>query len=117
MAKHLAESPSVNIRVHFSKSFVPAKFASSNFSIPKSLDDFFTVDERALCNFILALALPYSIILVTIFDFKISLINFSFMIHSEPKFDTLDVNVSFVCESKEGFSILQLIKTQIFCFI
>ena len=103
--------------MHFSNSFVPAKFASSNFSIPNNLDDFLTLEVKALCNFIFALAFPYSIILVTIFDFKISLIYFSFMIHSEPKLDTLEVKVSFVCELKEGFSILQFRKIQIFCLI
>jgi hypothetical protein len=41
--------------------------------------------------------------------------NFSEISHFEPKVDGLEVKVSFVCESKAGFSIRQFMKAHRFC--
>ena len=41
--------------------------------------------------------------------------NFSEISHLEPNVDGLEVKASFVCESKDGFSIRQLMKAHRFC--
>ena len=101
----MAESPSVNINVHFSEFFVPAQFASSNFSIPNNLAVFFVLPFNFLKFFSSSRVFAYLKQRSTIFVLNTFLMKFSLNSKEEPKSEGFDVRVSFVCESKVGFSI------------
>mmetsp|Transcript_14025 Transcript_14025/g.33358 ORF Transcript_14025/g.33358 Transcript_14025/m.33358 type:complete len:208 (+) Transcript_14025:2258-2881(+) len=111
-ARAFAESPSVRISVHSLDSLPPASLASSSFGTP----------VRRATRLVLALSFfPRST-----FDFAIAAMrmrsttphvatserNFSDSSQRDPNLDCFVINVSFVCESKAGFSTRQLMKTQ-----
>lgn len=106
IAKLFAESPSVIIKVHYSADLVPARLASSSFSIPSKRHYFFPVNYFAslLSNFDLAWITMFSTIGVFLI---ISSRNLFEMTYELPKAAGLVVSVSFVYESKAGLSIKQ----------
>mmetsp|Transcript_25408 Transcript_25408/g.75641 ORF Transcript_25408/g.75641 Transcript_25408/m.75641 type:complete len:280 (+) Transcript_25408:2459-3298(+) len=111
-ARALAESPSVRISVHSLESLPPASFASSSFGTPVSRVTFpvFTLRRFPRSTFDLARAAMR--MRSTMPQEATSARNFSESSHFEPNFDGFVVSVSFVCESKAGFSMRHLMKTQ-----
>jgi len=110
-AKDLAESPSVRMMVHCSAFRVPARLASSSFGMPRSLD-FFLPGPRVLASLASSLAFATVTMDSTMPLARTSLRNFSLRVHADPKPEGLVVRVSFVWESKAGFSMRQLTKSQ-----
>ena len=108
MARDLAESPSVKIKVQYSEFFVPASLASSSFGIPSNLDFFWPVKVFAIlaCSFALACRTIWFMMLVL----SRSLINFSEISNELPKFEDFVVRVSLVWESNAGFSMSEFTK-------
>ena len=114
IARALAESPSVNISVHSQPLEVPARFASSSFGMPSKRIFFLPPVPRALLSYAFCLASTLSITDSTIGLETSFLRKFSLSSHFEPKFLLCVVRVSFVCESKAGFSIWQLMNSHRF---
>ena len=94
-AKLLAESPSVNIIVHYDEFLPPASLASSSFGIPNSFDFFFP-GPKALAIFASSLALSWDKIISTIFESRTDLMNLSVRTTVLPKSWTLVFRVSLV---------------------
>ena len=115
-ASDLAESPSVRIIVQSQACLPPASLASSSLGIPMSLL-FFLPQFRFLANLASSFALATETILSTIPDSKMSLRNFSERLQTDPKLLGLVVRVSFVYESKAGFSTRQLTNNHKFALI
>ena len=113
MAKLLAESPSVKIKVHLSEFLVPAKLASSNFSIPNNLTDFLVLLFNFFNAFSSSLVLAYLKHLSIIPEFVICFKNFSLNSNELPNSFIFIVKVYFVCELKAGFSIKLLTKIHV----
>ena len=121
IARALAESPSVRISVHSQPFEVPARLASSSFGMPSRRCFFLPPVPRALFSYAFCLASTLSITDSTIGLETSFLRKFSLSSHFESKFLLWVVRVSFVCESKAGFSIWQLMNSQRFaltwCFL
>mmetsp|Transcript_98086 Transcript_98086/g.245798 ORF Transcript_98086/g.245798 Transcript_98086/m.245798 type:complete len:237 (+) Transcript_98086:1997-2707(+) len=110
-ARALAESPSVRMSVHSAEFLPPASLASSNFGTPVNLD---TLPVLAF-NFLPKSSLDFARAAIKIRSMTPQLAtssrNLSDNSHLEPNFDVFVIRVSFVCESKAGFSTRHLMKT------
>mmetsp|Transcript_53055 Transcript_53055/g.137000 ORF Transcript_53055/g.137000 Transcript_53055/m.137000 type:complete len:248 (-) Transcript_53055:754-1497(-) len=110
-ANALALSPSVRISVHSSEPLPPAKLASSSFGIPRRRRErepvfiffFMSMDSLALAHCNTVSTMP---------RFRTFLMAASDTSHFEPNFPGFSVKVSFVWESKVGFTTRQFTKTQ-----
>ena len=101
----LAESPSHKINTQSLERVVPAQFASINFGIPRILLVFLpSVFFAALFSFNSVRLIAASITPSLIRD----LMKSSGTSHLDPNLATGVLSVSFVCESKAGFSTTQL---------
>lgn len=108
MAKLLALSPSVKIKVHFYEFLVPASFASYSLGIPVSLAFFAPPVSLASFDNSFDFASLYISSIMPVFNTY--LINFSLRVHLDPNKDCFKVKVYFVCESNAGFSMSALTK-------
>mmetsp|Transcript_17264 Transcript_17264/g.49335 ORF Transcript_17264/g.49335 Transcript_17264/m.49335 type:complete len:265 (+) Transcript_17264:2086-2880(+) len=111
-ARALAESPSVRMSVHSAELLPPASLASSNFGTPVSRATRPVFAFRRLPRSTLDLASAAMRIRSTTPQLATSSRNFSESSHLDPNLDCLVMRVSFVCESKAGFSIRHLMKIQ-----
>jgi hypothetical protein len=101
MAKLLALSPSVRIKVHFYEFLVPASFASYNLGIPVNFA--FLVPPVSLANLDSSFDFASLYISSIIPVFNTYFMSFSLRTHLDPKRDCFKVKVSLVCESNAGF--------------
>mmetsp|Transcript_28276 Transcript_28276/g.81411 ORF Transcript_28276/g.81411 Transcript_28276/m.81411 type:complete len:211 (-) Transcript_28276:881-1513(-) len=110
-ARALALSPSVRINVHSSEPLLPAQLASSSLGTPVSRTErpvafiFFFISMDSL-------ALAHCSTVSTIPVFSTFLMVESDTSHLEPNLPAFKVMVSFVCESKVGFTIKAFTKTK-----
>mmetsp|Transcript_92063 Transcript_92063/g.286519 ORF Transcript_92063/g.286519 Transcript_92063/m.286519 type:complete len:242 (-) Transcript_92063:372-1097(-) len=111
-ARALAESPSVRMSVHSAEFFPPASFASSSLGTPVSRTTRPVFAFSRLPKSTLDLARAAMRIRSTTPQLATSSRNFSESSQREPNLDCFVVSVSFVCESKAGFSTRHLMKTQ-----
>mmetsp|Transcript_73218 Transcript_73218/g.212016 ORF Transcript_73218/g.212016 Transcript_73218/m.212016 type:complete len:227 (-) Transcript_73218:938-1618(-) len=104
-ASAFAESPSVKMSVHWEDIFEPASFASSNFGMPVKRETLLVPAFNFLPMSTLVFAIAAIKIKSTTPQLHTSSRNWSDNSQREPNFDCFVMSVSFVCESKAGFSI------------
>mmetsp|Transcript_25410 Transcript_25410/g.75653 ORF Transcript_25410/g.75653 Transcript_25410/m.75653 type:complete len:231 (+) Transcript_25410:2492-3184(+) len=111
-ARDLAESPSVRMRVHSCEFLPPASLASSSFGTPSTRCWFFVPPFSWRPRSTFCLALAQSRIMSTTPLFITPFRSRSESSQVEPNLLCFVVRVSFVWESKAGFSTRQLMKIQ-----